>query len=153
MKYCKNCGAENNDENQFCFNCRCDSFSDSAPVKNTEPQPVTSQPAPQPMPRPVPPPPPPMPIPQPRMKKPLGVYDLLAILGFVAALVGMFSTSIILHPVSAIASIIGFVGNTRFKGLALAGFVIAIVGGIVFTVISLYENGYIPEWITDGAFH
>lgn len=139
MKYCKNCGAENNDENQFCFNCRCDAFSDMPPI----------------MP-PIAPPPIPMPMPMPRPtapKKPLGVYDMLAMLGFVAAIVGMFSVSIILHPVAAIASIIGFLGNTRFKPLALTGFVIAIIGGIIFTVLSLYRAGLIPEWITDGAFH
>ena len=141
MKYCRNCGAENNDENQFCFNCRCDVFNDI--------------PAPPPMPAPFPAPMPTAMYPQPpvpKPKKPLGIFDLFAILGFVAAIVGMFSVSIILHPVAAVASIVGFVGRTRFKALALAGFVIAIVGGIVFTVISLYRAGYIPEWITDGAF-
>lgn len=144
MKYCKNCGAENNDENQFCFNCRCDVFGE-APVPM---QPIAPPPQPMPMPMPAYPQPP-----APKPKKPLGIYDLFAILGFVAAIVGMFSVSVILHPVSAISSIVGFVGKTRFKALSIAGFVIAIVGGIVFTVISLYRAGYIPEWITDGAFH
>lgn len=146
MKYCKNCGAENNDENQFCFNCRCDAFGE-APVPI---QPIAPPPPPMPMPMPMPAYPQP---PAPKPKKPLGIYDLFAILGFVAAIVGMFSVSVILHPISAVASIVGFVGKTRFKALSIAGFVIAIVGGIVFTVISLYRAGYIPEWITDGAFH
>lgn len=147
MKYCKNCGAENNDENQFCFNCRCDVFNELPPSLQPIPP---SFPAQNPFPAPIP-------IyaqpPVPKPKKPLGLYDLLTILGFVAAIVGMFSVSIILHPISAISSIAGFLGKTRFKALAIAGFVIAIVGGIVFTVISLYRAGYIPEWITDGAFH
>ena len=145
MKYCTNCGAENNEENQFCFNCRCDVFNDFPPA----PQPIAPNPMPMPMPSPM------MyqqPAPKPK-KQPLTIFDLFSILGFVAAIVGMFSASIILHPVSAIASIVGFVGHSRFKALAIAGFVIAIVGGIVFTVISLYRAGYIPEWITDGAFH
>lgn len=147
MKYCKNCGAENNDENQFCFNCRFDSFNELPPI----PPPVIPNPMQNPnmMMNP-------MPMyqqPAPKPKKPLTIFDLFAILGFVAAIVGMFSASIILHPVSAIASIVGFVGQSRFKALSIAGFVIAIVGGIVFTVITLYRAGYIPEWITDGAFH
>ena len=160
MKYCKNCGAENNDENLFCFNCRCDSFNDAAPAPSpVQPAPtvppVSPVPPVQPAQRPpVPPMPvPPMVPPMIKQKKPLGIFDLFCILGFVASIVGMFSVSIILHPLAAISSILGFIGNTRFKALAIAGFVIAIVGGVVFTVISLYQNGYIPEWITDGAFH
>lgn len=152
MKYCKNCGTENNESNQFCFNCQSTDFS---PVKEAQAQGTGF----------APPPPPPMPVPyvqqpmpyiqQPMIprKKPLKIFDLLAILGFVAALVGMFSTSIILHPLAAIVSIIGFIGDTRFKGLAIAGFVISIVGGIVYTVLSLYQNNMIPGWITNGAFH
>lgn len=143
MKYCKNCGAENNDENQFCYNCRCDVFNEIPPAIPPIAPPPFIQGTPMPMYQP----------PIPRPKKPLGIFDLLAILGFVAAIVGMFSVSIILHPVAALASIVGFVGKTRFKALAIAGFVIAIVGGIVFTVVSLYRAGYIPEWIIDGAFH
>ena len=145
MKYCRNCGAENSDENQFCFNCRCDAFNAIPPAiqPRAPPPPPFMQGAPMPMyPQP----------PAPKPKKPLGIFDLFCLLGFVASIVGMFSASIILHPIAAIASIAAFLGNTRFKGLAIAGFVIAIVGGIVFTVISLYRGGYIPEWITDGAF-
>ena len=143
MKYCKNCGAENNNENQFCFNCRCDLFNDVPPaIQPIMPPPPFPQPGPMPMYQP----------PMPKPKKPLGIFDLFCLLGFVASIVGMFSASIILHPIAAIASIAAFLGGTRFKGLAIAGFVIAIVGGIVFTVISLYRGGYIPEWITDGAF-
>ena len=147
MKYCKNCGAENNNENQFCFNCRCDVFSETPPVM----QPIMPPPMPMPMPMPIPVQ---MQMPRPAApKKPLGVYDIFAMLGFVASIVGMFAVSIILHPVAAISSIVGFIGNTRFKPLALTGFVISIIGGIIFTVLSLYRAGLIPEWITDGAFH
>lgn len=144
MKYCKNCGAENNDENQFCFNCRFDAFTDTPPAPQPmAPNNVNMMPTPMPM----------YQQPAPKPKKPLTIFDLFAILGFVAAIVGMFSASVILHPVAAISSIVGFVGHSRFKALAVAGFVVAIVGGVVFTVISLYRAGYIPEWITDGAFH
>lgn len=149
MKYCKNCGTENNESNQFCHNCQSTEFS---PVKETPSQGSGF----------VPPPPMPAPYMQPmpyvqrpivQNKKPLKIFDLLAILGFVASLVGMFSASIILHPLAAIVSIIGFIGDTKFKGLAIAGFVIAIVGGVVYTVLSLYQNHMIPEWIAYGAFH
>ena len=165
MKYCKQCGKENNDENMFCFNCRSNEFSEepvntalsqqsAAPNPNTNtqyrpqqpgfvpPPPVQGQPYYQPV----------YPV-KARGKKPLTIFDVLTILGFVAAIVGMFSTSIILHPLAAISSIAGFIGNTKFKPLATAAFVISIVGGIVYISLSLYRNGLIPEWITDGAFH
>ncbi|MCM1300016.1 MAG: hypothetical protein NC203_06380 [Firmicutes bacterium] len=164
MKYCKQCGKENNDENVFCFNCRSNEFSDEpASAANSD---GSSNPAPNvnQQPRPQQPgfvPPPPMQTQpyyqsvyaKPKEKKPLTIFDVLSILGFVAAIVGMFSTSIILHPLAAISSIAGFIGNTKFKPLATAAFVIAIVGGIVYISLSLYRNGLIPEWITDGAFH
>ncbi|MBD5113587.1 MAG: hypothetical protein HDT46_00025 [Ruminococcaceae bacterium] len=150
MKYCKTCGAENNDENKFCFNCRCESFNDVKPAPQPMPDPNMMNM--QGMPRPTMPPPP-VYVQPPRPKKPLGIFELLTILGFVCAIVGMFSISMILHPLGAITSIIGFVQGKRFKALALAGTVISIVGGIVYTVISLYQNGLLPEWITFGAFH
>lgn len=149
MKYCKNCGTENNDGNQFCFNCKSTEFTavkeETAQSSGFVPPPPTPPVYVNPMPyvqRPV--------IQQ---KKPLKIFDLLAVLGFVASLVGMFSASVILHPLAAIVSIIGFIGDTRFKGLAIAGFVIAVVGGIVYIVLSLYQNHLIPGWITNGAFH
>lgn len=167
MKYCKNCGAENHDENKFCFNCRCENFSDLRP----EGAELQSAPAAQPIapppnfntppmgapgvPRPFNAPPPPpqfMPMP-PRLKKPLGIFELLTILGFVCSIVGMFSISMILHPIGAVSSIIGFVNGKRFRAIALAGTIISIVGGIIYTVFSLYHNGMLPEWITYGAWH
>lgn len=159
MKYCKNCGAENGDENKFCFNCRCESFGDVKLVSPPAPDPnmqnmqnMPNMQNMQGMPRPTMPPPPV--YMQPHIpKKPLGISDLLTILGFVCSIVGMFSISMILHPLGAIVSIIGFVNGNRFKALALAGTVISIVGGIVYAVISLYQNGLLPEWITFGAFH
>lgn len=171
MKYCKQCGKENNDENMFCFNCRSNEFSEEPVTAGTNSAQATPNPDPNVNPnvnpnmnpRPqqgfVPPPVQGQPYYQPvypnkpKEKKPLTIFDVLAILGFVAAIVGMFSTSVILHPLAAISSIAGFIGNTRFKPLATAAFVIAIVGGIVYISLSLYRNGLIPQWITDGAFH
>lgn len=177
MKYCKNCGSENNDENVFCFHCRCDSFTDQKPEgveangNGFNPPPMNAvppvnngnyaQPVPpvnpnmqvqQPQYRPYPQPPM-QPIYQRPQKKPLTIADLLTILGFVAALVGMFSASVILHPLSAICSLSGFIKGTKFKPLSVAGFVISIVGGLVYIILSLYRSGLIPQWITFGAFH
>lgn len=178
MKYCKNCGSENNDDNLFCFNCRCESFSDQKPAQGEAKEgpfpspvpPVPPVPPVQPMPGNVPPInpnmragqppqmhpyPPVMPPPmyQRPQKKPLTIADLLTILGFVAAIVGMFSSSIILHPIAAISSLFGFIRGTKFKPLSVAGFVISIVGGLVYIILSLYRGNLIPQWITFGAFH
>lgn len=184
MKYCKNCGSENNDDNQFCFNCRCESFSDQRPAQGETTDtpfpspvmpasggnPVPPVPPVQPMPGNVPPINPNMPAGQPPQmhpyppvmqqpiyqrpqKKPLTIADLLTILGFVAAIVGMFSSSIILHPIAAVSSLFGFIKGTKFKPLSVAGFVISIVGGLVYIILSLYRGNIIPQWITFGAFH
>lgn len=146
MKYCKNCGAENNDENVFCFNCRCESFNAGQPV----PPHIT---APASMPNTYNLPAPPVYMVQEKNRSPLGIFDLLTVLGFVCSIVGMFVISMILHPIGVIASVIGFVQGKRYKGLALAGTVISVVGGIIYLVMSLYHNGILPEWITFGAFH
>ncbi len=142
MKYCKNCGAENNDGNVFCFNCRCESFNPGQPEPPVSNVNVPSAPPVQPVYM--------MPA---RPKPPLGVSDLLTVLGFVCAIVGMFTISMILHPIGVLASVIGFVQGKRYRGLALAGTVISVVGGIIYLVISLYNNGILPEWITYGALH
>lgn len=145
MKYCKNCGAENNDNNIFCFNCRCESFNPEQPIPMGSNANMTVPPAA------------PAALPVYMMsakpKPPLGIFDLLTILGFVCAIVGMFSISLILHPIGVLTSVIGFVQGKRFRGLALAGTVISVVGGIIYLVISLYNNGVLPEWITYGALH
>ena len=152
MKYCKNCGAENNDENLFCFNCRCESFNAAQTAPPPPPPPV--QPARISAPYNVPAPPmPPVYMIQEKPKTPLGIFELLTVLGFVCAIVGMFRISMILHPIGVIASVIGFVQGKRYRALALAGTVISIVGGIIYLVISLYQNGVLPEWITFGALH
>lgn len=146
MKYCDKCGMPNDDNNSFCTNCRNGSFTAEPPVgvNNTSaPMPATiartggsniygmqSQ----------------------KPKPPLKMADLFALLGFTAALMGIFSAALILHPVAAVSSMFGFKRDTRFKGLAIAGFVISIVGGVIFILISLYRAGLIPEWIIDGTF-
>jgi len=78
-------------------------------------------------------------------------FDVSTILGFVSSLVGLFFVSIILLPVGAVASGIGFQGN-KTKGIAIAGFVISVVGGIVRIFTALYDAGLIPWWFTQGIF-
>lgn len=179
MKYCKKCGSENNDDNQFCYNCRSEEFTDQKPQQSAAPaspfpspvmpvqggNPVPPQPPMQGVPPvnpnmpagrpPVPPYTPVMqqPVYQRPQKKPLTIADLLTILGFVAALVGMFSASVILHPIAAVSSLFGFLKGTKFKPLSVAGFVISIVGGLVYIILSLHRSGLLPDWVTFGAFH
>ena len=158
MKYCKNCGTENNDENVFCFNCRCESFNQAVqsgqpgqPGQAGQPGQPALHKASAPM-YSMPVPPPVYMVPE-KSKTPLGIFELLTVLGFVCPIVGMFRISMILHPIGVISSIIGFVQGKRYRGLALAGTVISVVGGIIYLVISLYHNGVLPEWITFGAIH
>lgn len=160
MKYCNNCKSANEESNSFCINCGCKNFSEipgqtinKTPhaAISTNPQSIQPFPAPNAQ---IPLPPTMLNQPyMPKQKKSLNLSDLLSILGFVAAIIGMFSVSILLHPLAAITSIIGFKKGTRLKGLAIAGFVIAITGGITFIAISLYQAEYIPKWLVDGAFH
>ena len=142
MKNCRNCGTANEDGARYCMRCGCPEFA-GAPASRDNAVPAgapTSQ-----MPGPA------YAVPQ-RPKKQLTVYDMFGLLGFVASLAGMLVASVILHPVAAVSSVVAFRKDTRFKGLAIAGFVVSVVGGVVFAVISLYRAGLIPEWITEGAF-
>ena len=131
MKICEKCGCTNPDDGVFCANCGAQSLKDAAPV-------VTAPAAPQPAPV--------------KAKPKLGLGELFSILGLVASIIGMFCCSIVLHPIAAISAIIGFIKASRFKALALAAFVIAIVGGVVRILFSLNDAGVIPQWWVDGAF-
>lgn len=180
-KICTSCNKENDLNSAFCIHCGNNEFrvnvakeasGETIPPAQQIQAPQTPPPqAPTPM---APPPvqpvinqarPNPMPaqgnfIPQPipyagfqKQKVPFTQFDLFSILGFVASLVGMFCAALLLHPLGAVSSFYGFRKGTKLKGLAAAGFVISIVGGIVYAIISLYDAGIIPEWLADGAFH
>lgn len=135
MKVCRKCGAAISDIAQFCPNCRGSEFepmpADFVPHQQVQPAPNAIRP---------------------KEKKPLEICDMFCLLGFVASLMGIFAAAMILHPLAAIASFFAFRRNTRFKGLAIAGFVISVVGGVIFILISLYRAGAIPEWLIDGTF-
>ena len=143
MKVCEKCGCTNPDDGVFCANCGAQSLKDAAPVV-TAPTAATVVPMPQPVPAPQP-----APV---KAKPKLGLGELFSILGLVASIIGMFCCSIVLHPIAAISAIIGFIKASRFKALALAAFVIAIVGGVVRILFSLNDAGVIPQWWVDGAF-
>ena len=132
MKTCISCGVVNKDENRFCSACGGSSF---APVEETA-QPI--QPIQQPHPA--------------YRKPPFTGFDLMSVLGFVASLVGLFQISLILEPIAAVTSILGFLKGQRNKGLAAAGFIISIIGLLIRLFMTLYKNGLTPKWLMAGAF-
>lgn len=110
MKICKSCGAENRNDSRFCSGCG------SAELES----------APDPVPAPPPPPvlvrnAPVYSFPKPEFTR----YELSTIFGFVSAIVGMFSISLILEPLALVTSILGFARGKRYRGLSIAGIVIA----------------------------
>lgn len=138
MKICKSCGASNRDDSRFCSSC---GFAEL-------------EPAPNPVPAPPPPPvvvhtPPIFPPPKPEFTR----YDLSTIFGFVAAIVGLFQISLILEPLALLTSILGFAHGKRYRGLAVAGVVIAAIGLLLRFFWTLYQNGVIPQWVITGTFN
>ena len=146
MKKCLNCGKENRNENQFCSTCGGTSFE--APYSTDEPSAPSVQPS-----QPAPPPPPaPMmpPLPQ---RKPFNFFDVMTILGFVSSIVGMWIVGFVLEPLGVIASLLGFFKGTRYKGLAAAGIVIAVIAFIIRIFMVLYDNNVIGRWAVDGLLN
>lgn len=137
MKICKSCGAANRDDSHFCSSCGAAEF-DTVP----DPAPL---------------PPPPVTVhntPVYQIRRPeFTPYDLSTIFGFVAAIVGLFQISLILEPLALLTSIIGFAHGKRFRGLAIAGIVIAGIGLLLRLFWTLYQNGVIPQWVITGTFH
>ena len=130
MKTCTSCGVLNKDDSRFCSACGGGSF---APVEETA-QTVIRQPHPA------------------YRKPPFSGFDLMSVLGFVASLVGLFQISLILEPIAAVTSILGFIKGQRNKGLAAAGVIISVIGLIVRLFMTLYHNNLIPKWLMAGAF-
>lgn len=142
MKICKSCGASNRDDSRFCSSC---GFAELEPVPDPVPAPALP---------PVPPPPtvvhtpPVFSIPKPEFTR----YDLSTIFGFVASIVGLFQISLILEPLALLTSILGFARGKRYRGLAVAGVVIAAIGLLLRFFWTLYNNGVIPQWVITGTF-
>ena len=133
MKTCKNCGALNKVENNFCNSCGSREFTDAVP--------------------PVAPPPVPAPMPMPVYKKPeFTWFDVFTIFSFVASIIGCFVISLILDPLALAAGIAGFAKGKRNRALAIAAIVIAAISLLIRLFIALYDNGVIPQWLITGTF-
>lgn len=156
MKICNECKTVNTDEAKFCRGCAADitnteitSDSQSPSNQNTVPkQPVLNQPSPR------------QAIPQrpminafPQVPKKIFTWnDVSTIIGFVASIIGIFWSAIVLLPLGGVASYLGFRGN-KTKGLAIAGLVISVIAIIIKICVVLYSIGVIPEWVTNGVFN
>ena len=134
MKNCLNCGAVNKDENNFCCGCGSTAFTNpsaenlgspiraAAPVQNI---PYNNN------------------IPT--------KFDLFTIFGFVASIIGAFVIALILEPLALVSAIIGFVKGKRFRGLAIAAIIIAVIALLIRLFVTLHNLGTIPEWLITGA--
>lgn len=77
---------------------------------------------------------------------------LLIILGFVSSIIGVFCFSVILLPLGACLSLAGLIKSEEFKGLAISGTIISIIGIVLKIAIELYQHNLIPEWLYSGVF-
>ena len=87
-------------------------------------------------------------------KQPFTITDAYIIIGFVLALVGIFTYSFILLPASILFSIVGFVKrtNVRTLGLSIAGIVVGVVACLIKIGSVLNDLGVIPDWLSAGIF-
>ena len=138
MKKCISCGADNKNENVFCSTCGGKEFEEPYSTDAAQPAP------------PPPPAPPVPPMPPVYQKRPFTFFDVLTILGFVASIVGLWGVGFVLEPIAIISSVFGFFKGTRYKGLAAAGMVIAVIAFIIRLFIALYDNNIIGRWAVDG---
>ena len=95
----------------------------------------------------------PMPGPMPPAAKPLKKLftwsDVSTLIGFISSIVGIVWCAILMLPLGATCSILGFKGN-KSKGLAVAGIVISVIAGLIKVGIILYEAGLLPQWFISG---
>lgn len=134
MKKCADCGAFNRDDNNFCSSCGGKTFT-----------PIEQAPAPTPLPPPV------YPVHTPKAE--FTKYDLFTIFGFVASIVGCFVITLILHPLAIASGVAGFARGKRYRGLAIAAIVIAVLGLLIRLFLTLYEIGTIPQWLITGTLN
>ena len=90
----------------------------------------------------------------PKEKAPFTITDVYIIIGFVLAILGVFTYSFILLPASIFFSVVGFVKRTnrRTLGLSIAGIVVGVVACIIRVGTILSELGIIPDWLSAGIF-
>ena len=133
MKICPNCNqVHDNDQTQFCTACGAD-------LSRVPPQEVHG---------------PGTPVPPTMASPPYSSFtwvDVFSIVGFVAALIGLFWASVVLLPVGNICALIGFFSR-KTRGLAVAALTISIIGLLIKLCVELYQAGMIPEWLTSGIF-
>jgi len=87
-------------------------------------------------------------------KQPFTITDAYIVIGFVLAIVGVFSYAFLLLPISIGFSVVGFVKrtNSRTHGLSLAGIVVGVVACLIKVGLVLNELGLIPDWLSAGIF-
>jgi len=87
-------------------------------------------------------------------KQPFTITDCYIIIGFVLAIIGIFSYAYILLPASIGFSIVGFIKrtNVRTLGLSIAGIVVGVVASLIKLGNVLNTLGIIPNWLSAGIF-
>lgn len=135
MKVCPNCNSRNYDAAEFCVTCGTPIAE--APILQEAPMvpPVYVQP----------------PFYPTIQKRKFRWPDILSLIGFISALLGIFSYSVILIPAALLCSLLGFLGD-RYKGLAIAGLVISVIVALLKVGMILYQNNLIPDWVSQGIF-
>ncbi|MGN0596922.1 MAG: hypothetical protein ACI4J1_06315 [Ruminiclostridium sp.] len=131
MRRCIRCGCINEEGSVFCAQCGGQDFEDAVGAAPVNPVPQMNIPAP---------------------KKEVSRFIIFTIFGFTASIVGLFWISLILEPLAFLSTCIGFVKEKRYRGLAIAGFTIAVIGLLIRLFITLYDIGYIPKWLISGVF-
>ena len=89
-----------------------------------------------------------------KAKQPFTITDVYIIIGFVLAIVGIFTYAFILLPASIGFSIVGFIkrNNARTLGLSIAGIVVGVVACLIKVGMALEDLGVIPDWLSAGIF-
>lgn len=125
VKICPVCGYANKSDANFCGKCNAD-LKEVVALNEAE-------------------------LPAPVKEKFWSVFDTFSIIGFVAALFGIFIYAVVLLPVGLVASIIGL--KSRYlKGLSISGIIISILAVVIKILVVLYTYDLIPQWITQGIF-
>ena len=131
MRRCIKCGCINEDGSVFCAQCGGQDFDDAAGAAPVNPVPPMNIPAP---------------------KTEVSRFIIFTIFGFTASIVGLFWISLILEPLAFLSTCVGFVKEKRYRGLAIAGFTIAVISLLIRLFITLHDIGYIPQWLISGVF-